>query len=115
MPGFGANAIESPQRLMNILSLKKTGLGTPAISGSCAVFCSVTDNGVGNYTINFVSKPYAQIPEVLASSSTASRRVRLGTVTALAAQILVEDLAGVAAEGDFSFVAIGSLARDLIG
>lgn len=116
MPGgFGANVVGCPQRKMQIMSLKKTGLGTPAISGSCANFCTITDNGVGDYTINFTDKPFAQVPEVIVMSATNDRISKLGTVTALAAQILTEDLSGAAAEGDFHVIIIGSLGRDLIG
>ena len=114
MPGFGAKAVESPQRKMQVISLKKSGLGTPVLSGSCASFCTVTDNGVGDYTINLTEIPLAQVPEVSVTATTDSRVVRLGTVTALAVQVLVDDLAGTAAEGDFHMIIVGSLARDLV-
>jgi hypothetical protein len=104
-----------PQRQMQILSLKKTGLGTPAISGSCANFCTVTDNGVGDYTINFTDAPYGLVPEVIVQVSTNDRIAKLGTVTKLAAQILTEDLAGAAAEGDFHVMILGPLVTDLLG
>lgn len=115
MGSFGAKTVGSPQRQMQVISVKKTGDGTPALSGSCASFCTVTDNGVGDYTINFATKPFTQVPEVLVTVSSNDRIVRLGTVTALAAQILVEDLAGAAAEGNFHMLAIGSLGSDLLG
>lgn len=115
MAGFGQMIVESPQRKMQLVSLKKSGLGTPVISGSSAAFCTVTDNGVGDYTINFTSVPFSQIPEILVAVKTNDRIIRVGTVTALAAQIITEDLAGAAAEADFDFMAIGSLARDLVG
>lgn len=108
-------AVDCPQRKMQILSLKKTGLGTPAISGSCANFCTITDNGVGDYTINFTKKPFALAPECFATVTTDNTIVKLGTVTNLSAQILTEDLTGAAAEADFNFFASGTLASDLLG
>ena len=116
MSGFnGSMGVISKQRQMVILSLKKTGLGTPVISGSCASFCTITDNGVGDYTINFTQAPFAQVPEILVLSATDSTIVRKGTVTALAAQILSDDASGTPAESDFDLLVIGSLARDLVG
>lgn len=113
--GFGATVVTQVQRKMQEITLKKTGLGTPVLGGSGGVFCTVTDNGVGDYTINFTEAPFTQIPEIFVAGTTASRLVSVGTVTALAAQILVTDLSGVAAEGDFHMMAIGSLGRDLVG
>ena len=107
--------VASPQRLMIIQSMKKTGLGTPVISGSCANFCTIAKNGTGDYTITFTKKPYAQIPEVLVTAVTDNRLVKVGTVTKLAAQILTEDLAGAAADADFHVAFIGTGARDLLG
>lgn len=115
MAGFGQLIVESPQRKMQHLSLKKDGLGSPTIGGSCGNFCTITDNGVGDYTINFADVPFTQIPECFVQVKTNDRIARLGTVTALAVQVLTEDLAGGAAEADFDLIAIGSLARDLIG
>lgn len=113
--GFGAKVDSNVQRKMQTVSLKKTGLGTPAISGSGATFCTVTDNGVGDYTINLSKIPLAQIPEVKLTSSTSGGYVYLGTVTALAVQVLGKDFANVAKEMDFHIEISGSLARDLIG
>jgi hypothetical protein len=115
MPGFGAKAVESPQRKMNLLSIKKTGLGTPVISGSCASFVTVTDNGVGDYTINFTKFPFTQIPEIMIQPTTDNIIAKVGTLTALACQVLTENLSGAAAEGDFHLMAFGSLASDLVG
>lgn len=115
MAGFGAKVVESPQRKMQMISLKKTGLGTPAVSGSSGVFCTVTDGGVGDYTINLAKVPLAQVPEVMVQSVTADRVIHLGTVTKLAVQVLVTDLAGAPAEGDFHLLIVGSLASDLVG
>lgn len=120
MPGFGAKAIESPQRLIQLLALKKTGGGTPAISGLCASFCSITDNGVGDYTI-LVNRqaPFSQIlvSSALAHSTTPGIiTVHVAGTTALAVQIKTFAVDGTTpAEVDFDLIVIGSSARDLVG
>jgi len=108
--------VDSPQRKMQILTLKKTGLGTPAISGSCANFCTVTYNGVGDYNINFTKKPFTLTPEILLTVVTAQRVLRIGTVTNTSVQVLAFQMDGTtAAEADFHMMAIGTLAQDLLG
>jgi hypothetical protein len=113
--GFGSGNVTSPQRLIKLVSVKKSGLGTPALSGSCANFLTVTDNGVGDYTINFNTLVFAQLPEVVATVTTDDRIVKVGTVAIGSVQILTENLAGTAAEADFHLLVVGSLARDLVG
>ena len=61
----------SPQRQMQVISLKKSGLGTPTIAGSCANFCTITDNGTGDYTINFTVKPFFNARNNSSSTSVA--------------------------------------------
>lgn len=107
--------VASPQRLVIIQSMKKTGLGTPVLSGTCANFCTIAKNGTGDYTITFTKKPFAQIPEVLVTCTTDNRIVKVGTATKLAVQILTEDLTGAAAEADFHVAFIGSNASTLLG
>jgi hypothetical protein len=108
--------VECPQRKMQILPLKKGGLGTPTISGSTANFCTITKNGVGDYTINFVKKPFALVPEVFVTPVTAQVLLRIGTVTNTSAQIRAFQLDGTTpAEADFHFIAVGTLASDLQG
>lgn len=115
MGGFGSQTIEHVQRKMQVLSLRKSGLGTPTIAGSAATFCSITDNGTGDYTISFTSAPFAQTPEVMVTPSTPGTAVAVTAVSNLAVTVQVTDLAGVAAEGNFHIMIMGSLARDLIG
>lgn len=116
MGGFGSKVIDSPQRKMEIMTLYKTGLGTPALSGSCASFCSVVDNGVGDYTINF-DLPYAQIPEVFVQPITDDIAATCPSASRLVSgvKVLTTDMAGTAAEGDFMIMIVGCRARDLIG
>lgn len=100
---------------MQHISLKKTGAGTPVISGSDANFCTITDNGVGDYTINFVKKPFAQTPEVYVSL-TAPGHFTVVAASNTAVQIKTWAVDGTTpAEKEFSFQAVASLARDLIG
>lgn len=111
--GLPFNAASSLQRGIVILALNKTGLGTPVLSGLCAQFCSVVDNGVGDYTINFPALGNVAMSAV-ASSVTNDRICRVGVKTISSVQILTEDLAGAAAEGDFDLVLVGTTDRDLI-
>jgi hypothetical protein len=115
MAGFGQNAVASTQRKMLQISLKKGGAGTPTISGSGANFCTITDNGVGDYTINLVNCPLAQTPEVLVTMVTASMRAQIGTISNTAVQILTFGYNNTTpSEADFHIQITGSLARDLL-
>ena len=115
---FGANEVESPQRKMQLLALRKTGLGTPVLSGLCAKFCSVVDNGVGDYTILVnTQQPFPQIPVVSAMLHT-SGVITLDVANTNNLQIRVKCFAvdgTTAAEKDFDLLVVGSLASDLIG
>jgi hypothetical protein len=114
--GFGSNNVNSSQRKMQLISLKKTGLATPALAGSDSSFCTITDNGVGDSTINLTKKPLTQVPEVIVSSKTSATVCRVGTVTALAVQVLSFAMDGTTpAEADYDILIVGSLATDLIG
>ena len=112
--GFGANNVSCPQRQMLLQSVVKSGLATPVLSGSCANFMSVVANGVGDYTISLL-KPYYQLPEVMLTAVTDDRLVKVGAITNTSVQVLVNDLAGAPAHGDFHALIIGSLAVDLLG
>lgn len=57
----GSKEVTSPQRQIALLTVTKTGLGTPVLSGLCAAFCSITDLGVGSYKITVNTKrPFNQ-------------------------------------------------------
>lgn len=115
MAGFGQNAVVSKQRKLQQLTLKKGGLGTPTISGSDANFCTITDNGVGDYTINLTNCPLKQTPEVLVTMVTASTRAQIGTISNTAVQILTFGYNNTTpTEADFHVQIIGSLASDLL-
>lgn len=71
--------IESFQRKMRVLSFIKTGLGTPVLSGPDSNQASLTDNGVGDYTITF-DEAYANSPAVMLTPATANIIPRINTL-----------------------------------
>jgi hypothetical protein len=115
---FGANEVESPQRKMQLLALRKTGAGTPVLSGLCAKFCSVVDNGPGDYTIVVnTQQPFAQNAHAVAMPH-APGIIHLDLAASDKLQITVNCFAvdgTTAAELDFELIVVGSLATDLIG
>lgn len=116
MPGFGPTNVESPQRKMQLISVKKRGLGTPTLSGSCAAFCTITKNAVGDYTITIKGgQVFTKVPEIMTGAHTVGI-VKVHAVTINSIQIRTTNVDGItAAEHDFDVLAIGSLARDLVG
>lgn len=116
--GFSAKAIESPQRQIKLLGLRKTGAGTPVLSGLCAAFCSIVDNGVGDYTINVNTQaPLVQdLIAVAMPHAPGIVHLDLSGSYNLAIQVLCFDVDGTTpAELDFDLMVMGSAARDLIG
>lgn len=118
MGGFGAKAVESPQRKMSLLALRKTGAGTPVISGLCAEFCTIADGGVGDYVITVNTQaPFEQ--DVIAVAMPHSPGIIHLDVSAsdnLQIAVLCFAVDGTtAAELDFDLMLVGSAARDLIG
>ncbi len=115
---FGAQTIESPQRKVSVLALSKTGLGTPVLSGLCASFCQVIDNGVGDYTIVVnVQRPFAQKVHAFVQLHTSGIAV-LDVVGTTKLQVQVKTFAAdgtTPAEKDFDLMVVGSFATDLIG
>jgi len=109
--GFQAKAVVSPQRLMRLLSLKVTGTGTAALSGTCALNCTLTDNGTGDYTITPLI-PFKRVPEAFATAVTDNIYCKVGTVTASSIQILTENLSGSATDAVFHLLIIGSDTED---
>lgn len=118
MPGFGAKAIESPQRLVNILSLRKTGGGTPALGGLCASFCTITDNGTGDYTITVNRQaPFSQVVQAFVQLHDVGFAVLdIASPSALSITVNTFDTDGTTpADIDFDLLVVGSHARDLVG
>lgn len=106
----------SPQRETAVLALRKTGAGTPVLSGLCANFCSVVDNGVGDYTI-IVNNPRPFAQSVIATATPhSSGIIRLNIATSSKLQISVKCYAvdgTTPAELDFDMICLGSYASDL--
>lgn len=80
-------SIKSKQRRVRQLFLKKTGLGTPTLSGLSSDEATITDNGVGDYTIN-LNKSYAESDGVAIATSLTADAV-IDTVTMLAGTVQV--------------------------
>lgn len=115
---IGIKSVGSQQRGLEIIAVTKTGLGTPVLSGLCANFCSVVDNGVGDYTINVnINRPGAQpvIAAVLLHQTGTCQKVVAGS-DKLKIQIKTFAVDGTTpAEKDFDLVIIGSDAQTLLG
>lgn len=118
MSGFGSVNVTSPQRQMAFLSLRKTGAGTPVLSGLCASFCSVVDNGVGDYTIVVnEQRPFANGVQAVAMPHS-SGIIVLDVAATSKLQVTVNCFAvdgTTPAELDFDLMVVGSYASDLIG
>lgn len=110
---FQSQAITSPQMRMSLLSLKVTGTGTASLSGTCALNCSLTDNGTGDYTITFLN-PFKRAPEAVATAVTDNIYCKIGTVSTSSIQILTENLSGVATDADFHLIVLGSFTADQV-
>lgn len=109
-------SVESLQRGLSVIAVRKTGAGTPVLSGLCASFCTIVDNGVGDFTIVVnVPRPFAQ--SVIATATAhSSGIIRLNVATSSKLQISVRCFAvdGItAAELDFDLICLGSYASDL--
>ena len=113
---LGKLNVESPQRGVALIALRKTGAGTPVISGLCASFCSITDNGVGDFTIIVnLPRPFAQGVIATATPHT-SGIIRLDIATTSKLQVSVKCFAvdgTTPAELNFDLICVGSYASDL--
>lgn len=113
--GVGLKDVECPQVGTAILAVRKTGLGTPVISGLCANFCSVVNNGVGDYTIIVQTKrPFLQgcfATATLHQSGIAT--IDLANTTKLQVRVKTFAVDGTtAAEKDFDLIVLGTYAQD---
>ena len=115
---YGQSGVESPQRKIALLSLRKTGAGTPVLGGLCASFCSIVDNGAGDYTINVnEQRPFANGVQAVAMPH-ASGIVRLDLANTDKLKVSVKCFAvdgTTPAELDFDILIMGSYASDLVG
>lgn len=111
--GYQSQAVSCPQRLMRVMSVKVDGTGTAALTGTCALNMTLTDNGTGDYTLTF-DIPYKRAPEVIATAITDNIVCKLGTVAVGSIQILTENLSGTATDADFHVIILGSDTVDQI-
>ena len=87
-----SSSIKSRQRRVRKLFLSKDGLGTPTLSGLSSEEATITDNGVGDYTINF-NRSFALTDFICTiTSRTADRTFYLGTKAKGSVQVLCKSL-----------------------
>lgn len=107
-------SIKSPQRKVRVLALRVEGsTGTVSLEGLDALQCTVTDNGVGDYTINF-NTAFAEAPHVSAAAEATGIMFHFSSVTASSVRIICKLVdqdtvyaAPVAAEADVQLIVIG--------
>lgn len=116
--GFPFNAVTSPQRALVLLSLTKTGGGTPVLGGLCANFCSIIDNGTGDYTILVnEQEPFWQVVQAVVTLH-ASGVAIIDTANTDKLKVSIKTFAvdgTTAADKDFDLLVIGCTAKDLLG
>lgn len=83
--------------------LEKSGLGAPALGGPDSLQFSVTDNGVGDYTLNLLDEASEEDLQGMVQSLTSGIVCRVGVKDSSSIQVLCfSDLAETTpAEGDF--------------
>ena len=111
-------SITSPQREVAMIAVRKTGAGTPVLSGLNASSCSVVDNGVGDFTIVVNTKRPFGVGVIATATAHSSGIVRLEVASTTKLQVRVRCFAvdGItAAELDFDLIALGTYASDLQG
>lgn len=115
---IGIKTVGSQQRQLELIAVSKTGAGTPVLSGLCAKFCSIIDNGVGDYTILInINRPGAQNLIVTAMPHS-SGIIRKDVATSDKLQVSLKCFAvngTTPAELDFDLIVIGSDAQTLLG
>tara|TARA_R100001530_G_scaffold128582_1_gene98410 strand:- start:241 stop:594 length:354 start_codon:yes stop_codon:yes gene_type:complete len=101
-------AVHSVQRGVIIYNVKKTGGGTPALGGADSLQFSVTDNGVGDYSLSLLDEASEESLVVYLQSKTAGVICKLGTVSSSSIQVeCFSDLAETTpAEGDFDALVV---------
>lgn len=103
--------IKHPQRGMRVLSLQKSGLGTPALSADGKFDGTIVDNGVGDYTISF-ELPFVRVPMCMVQSKTSATVARCVAAVG-SVQVLCFAMDGTTpAEADFDLLVLGSDVAD---
>jgi hypothetical protein len=117
---IGKQNLQSPQRDTAVLAVRKLGAGTPTLSGLCANFCTITDNGVGDYTIAInVDRPFAAASPIIANATPHSDGIIVLDVAASSNLVVTVNCFEVdgttPAELDFDLICVGTYASDLQG
>jgi hypothetical protein len=102
-------ALMSKQRKMRVLTLRIEGsTGTPSLEGPSKLEASITDNGVGHYTVTF-DKAFTQAPICVANAEAVDKCV---TLVPAAASVVVKvndiDETPALSDGDVQLLIIGS-------
>lgn len=95
-------AFNCRQIYLNLLSVTVVGAsGTPVKGGLDQSFIrSITDNGVGDYTITFWDKAQRDIAVLGIHCATDGLYARVSAVTGTTVRVLVKTFAGVATDGN---------------
>ncbi len=104
-------SLKCRQRLQHLIAARVDGTGTAAmLSGAREL--TLTDNGVGDYTLTFETA-FAQVPVVTALALTAATQVKLHAVAVGSVQIKCFAMDGTTAQdADFHVMIVGSDASD---
>lgn len=116
--GLGYKNISSPQRATEVLGVRKTGGGTPVLSGLCANFCSIIDNGAGDYTILVNTKRPFGLGCIAVATPHSSGIIHLDVAGTDKLQVSVKcfEVDGVTPdELDFDLIVMGTHALDYQG
>lgn len=98
-------SIKSPQRLPRQLHFHVDGTGTSSIViGSKDA--TLTDNGVGDYTLTFTA-PFTRNPVIVCTSITAGIVFNIAASSTSSVQILAKDTLGAATDCDFYCIVQG--------
>lgn len=107
--------VECPQTKTAIIAVKKTGLGTPVLSGHNAAQCSIIDNGVGDYTIVVNTKRPFELGCIAVAQLHTSGVAQVVQAGSSKLQVQVKTFAvdgTTASERDFDLIVIGTYAKD---
>jgi hypothetical protein len=96
--------IKGTQRLARFIGFKVTGTGTAAITQG-AQDATLTDNGVGDYTLTF-AKAFTRAPIVVASALTADTYAEVAAASTSSCQIKIKAPATGAATDAVFFVQV---------
>lgn len=107
-------SIKSAQRKTRVLAVRLEGsTGTLSVEGLDANQVTVTDNGVGDYTITF-NTAFAEAPHVVASPEATGIMHHFSSITASAVRVVTKLVdqdatyaAPAAAEADLQVIVIG--------